>query len=81
MQVKPGHPTRTPLVRVVDLNVGESQEVELCDGKKATVKLLGTVAKRFDGNGRSDSFEDNHVMWQEEESGVVSETLLEEGSR
>ena len=34
-------PTRTPLVRVVDLNIGESQEVELCDGRKATVKLAG----------------------------------------
>ena len=29
-----------PLVRVVDLNLGEAQEVELCDGSIATVKLL-----------------------------------------
>lgn len=30
----------TPLVRVVDLNVGDSQDVELCDGKRVTVRLL-----------------------------------------
>ncbi len=30
----------TPLVRVVDLNVGDLREVELCDGSRATVKLL-----------------------------------------
>jgi hypothetical protein len=29
-----------PLVRVVDLNVGESADVTLCDGSRATVKLL-----------------------------------------
>jgi hypothetical protein len=32
--------TIEPLVRVVDLNVGESVEVDLCDGSKAVVKLL-----------------------------------------
>ncbi|MEQ8785936.1 MAG: PKD domain-containing protein [Pirellulaceae bacterium] len=32
--------TLEPLVRVVDLNLGESAEVTLCDGSKATVKLL-----------------------------------------
>ncbi len=31
--------TRTPLVRVVDLDVGEQQSVTLCDGSTATVKL------------------------------------------
>jgi murein DD-endopeptidase MepM/ murein hydrolase activator NlpD len=36
----PPHPSRTPLVRVVDLNIGETQEVQLCNGKRATVKLL-----------------------------------------
>ena len=46
MQVKPGYPTRTPLVRVVDLNVGESQEVELYNGKTATVKLLDVEESR-----------------------------------
>ncbi len=30
----------SPLVRVVDLNVGESQVVRLCNGKDVTVKLL-----------------------------------------
>ncbi|OGG55515.1 MAG: hypothetical protein A3F84_29715 [Candidatus Handelsmanbacteria bacterium RIFCSPLOWO2_12_FULL_64_10] len=39
-------PTRTPLVRSVDLDIGESQEVELCDGKKATVRLLGVEETR-----------------------------------
>ncbi len=33
-------PQIKPLVRVVDLKVGESQEVELCDGSRAMVKLL-----------------------------------------
>ncbi len=29
-----------PLVRVADLDLGESREVELCDGSKATVRVL-----------------------------------------
>ncbi|MFZ5830395.1 MAG: PKD domain-containing protein [Planctomycetota bacterium] len=33
-------PAIEPLVRVVDLALGESQEVTLCDGSRATVKLL-----------------------------------------
>jgi len=33
-------PTQMPLVRVVDVNVGESQAVTLHDGSKATVNLL-----------------------------------------
>ena len=33
-------PPRTPRVRVVDLRIGESQQVKLCDGKTVTVKLL-----------------------------------------
>jgi hypothetical protein len=37
---QPPTPTRTPLLRVVDLNKGQSQEVALCDGTRATVKLL-----------------------------------------
>jgi murein DD-endopeptidase MepM/ murein hydrolase activator NlpD len=37
---EPPQPTRTPLLRAVDLNVGGSQEIQLSDGKKATVKLL-----------------------------------------
>jgi len=37
---KPPAPTLTPPLQTVDLNVGESQEVTLADGKKVTVKLL-----------------------------------------
>ncbi len=33
-------PAVEPLVRTVDLNVGESREAALCDGSTATVKLL-----------------------------------------
>ena len=40
LHAAPPEPTRTPLVRVVDLNVGESAEVKLSNGTKATVKLL-----------------------------------------
>jgi murein DD-endopeptidase MepM/ murein hydrolase activator NlpD len=43
---QPPEPTRTPLVRVVDMNIGDSQEVTLCDGKKASVKLLGIEETR-----------------------------------
>jgi murein DD-endopeptidase MepM/ murein hydrolase activator NlpD/dienelactone hydrolase len=42
----PPRPSRVPLVRAVDLSVGESQSVALADGKKATVKLLGVVERR-----------------------------------
>ncbi len=31
---------RTPLVKALELNVGESQQVELCNGKRVQVKLL-----------------------------------------
>jgi murein DD-endopeptidase MepM/ murein hydrolase activator NlpD len=37
---EPPLPTKAPLVRVADLKVGESQDVELSNGKKVTVKLL-----------------------------------------
>ena len=44
LPAQPPEPTRTPLVRTVDLNVGEQQEVVLCDGSKATVSAsLGFV--------------------------------------
>ena len=33
-------PTRTPIVRAVDLDVNETQEIKLADGTRATVKLL-----------------------------------------
>ena len=36
----PPEPSRTPLLRAVDLNVGESQQVMLADGSTARVKLL-----------------------------------------
>ena len=39
-------PSIKPLVRVVDLNVGDSVEVELCDGSRAVVKLLGLKEHR-----------------------------------
>ena len=42
----PPEPNRTPRVRVVDLDVGESCEVELCDGSKARVKLLAVEESR-----------------------------------
>jgi len=39
-------PTIVPLVRVVDLSRGESQEVELCSGRKARVTLLDVKETR-----------------------------------
>ncbi|HIQ21547.1 MAG TPA: hypothetical protein EYH34_09990 [Planctomycetes bacterium] len=36
----PSKPTRVPLVRTTDMDVGQTCEVELCDGSRATVKLL-----------------------------------------
>ncbi|MGA2617852.1 MAG: PKD domain-containing protein [Thermoguttaceae bacterium] len=39
-QAGPPKPTLEPLVRVVDLRLGQSQEVQLADGKRATVRLL-----------------------------------------
>ena len=41
-------PTITPLVRFVDLNVGDAQEVELSGGKKVKVKLLDLKEVRDD---------------------------------
>src|SRR5262249_14233733 len=40
LPAEPPKPTRTPIVRAVDLNIGDSQEVPLAGGKKATVKLV-----------------------------------------
>ncbi|NLS97130.1 MAG: PKD domain-containing protein [Planctomycetaceae bacterium] len=40
-----------PLLRTIDLNVGESQTVELCDGSSATVKLLALNESRDDIRG------------------------------
>lgn len=44
----PVTPGLEPLVRVVDVNVGEAAAIELCDGSKATVKLLGLEESRDD---------------------------------
>ncbi len=40
LSAQPPQPTRTSLVRALDLNVGEAQEVELAGGQKVLVKLL-----------------------------------------
>jgi len=40
LAAQPPEPTRTPLVRVVDLALMESTQVELCNGEKVSVKLL-----------------------------------------
>lgn len=45
---EPPQPTLQPLVRTVDLNIGEASEIELCDGKKAKVKLLDLQEIRDD---------------------------------
>ena len=41
-------PTQTPLLRTVDLNIGESQTIKLHDGSEATVKLLDLKETRDD---------------------------------
>jgi len=49
-QVRAGSPPPKlkPLVRIVDLNVGESVAVKLCDGSQATVKMLDLKERRDD---------------------------------
>jgi len=42
----PPEPTRQPLGRVADLNVGESQEIRLANGSKATVRLVDVSVQR-----------------------------------
>ncbi|QDU21778.1 putative peptidase [Urbifossiella limnaea] len=44
-------PTVTPLMRTADLNLGESQEVELATGQKAVVKLLDLKETRDEIRG------------------------------
>jgi dienelactone hydrolase len=39
-------PTRRPLLRAVDLSLGESRTMQLSDGKTATVKLIGVDERR-----------------------------------
>ncbi len=46
--VEPPLPTKAPLVRSVDLNVGGTAAVELCNGKKVTVKLIEVKETRDD---------------------------------
>ena len=41
-------PKLKPLVAVADLNVGQSQTVDLCDGSQAMVKLLALKETRDD---------------------------------
>src|SRR5260370_480145 len=43
---EPAGPFRAPLVRVVDMNRGESQRVALAGGKEVTVKLLNLIETR-----------------------------------
>src|SRR5262245_53051552 len=42
----PPQPTRTPLLRAVDLDIGESQWVELSDGTSVQIKLLALDERR-----------------------------------
>jgi murein DD-endopeptidase MepM/ murein hydrolase activator NlpD len=44
----PPAPTLVPLVRTIDLKIGEEQEVELVNGKKVAVKLLDVRETRDD---------------------------------
>jgi len=42
----PPKPTLEPLLRTVDLRIGQSQEVQLADGKKVSIKLVGLEETR-----------------------------------
>jgi murein DD-endopeptidase MepM/ murein hydrolase activator NlpD len=46
LKAGPPPPARSPLVRAVDLSVGETAKVELADGSSATVKLTGVDERR-----------------------------------
>ena len=48
LQAEPPKPTLTAPMRTIDLNVGETQQVELSDGKKVSVKLLDVRETRDD---------------------------------
>src|ERR1700722_550092 len=48
LQAEPPKPTLTAPMRTIDLNVGETQQVELSDGKKVSVKLLDLRETRDD---------------------------------
>jgi murein DD-endopeptidase MepM/ murein hydrolase activator NlpD len=51
VHAQPPLPTKPPLVRVADLKVGESQEIELHNRKKVTVKLVDLQETRDDIRG------------------------------
>ena len=42
----PPEPTRQPIRRVADLNIGETQELQLANGAKATVRLVDVSVQR-----------------------------------
>ena len=46
LNAAPPEPTRQPLGRVADLNIGESQDIRLVNGAKATVRLLDVTVQR-----------------------------------
>ncbi len=46
LRAEPPKPTLTSPMRTIDLNVGQTQQVELSDGKKVTVKLLDLTEER-----------------------------------
>jgi murein DD-endopeptidase MepM/ murein hydrolase activator NlpD len=48
LPAQPPAPTLTPVVRTIDLNIGETQTVELANGKKVVVKLLALRETRDD---------------------------------
>src|SRR5438445_8642169 len=46
LRAEPPEPTLTPPMRTVDLNVGESGEVTLANGKKVAVRLVDLQESR-----------------------------------
>jgi murein DD-endopeptidase MepM/ murein hydrolase activator NlpD len=51
LSAQPPQPTLTPLLRTLDLNLGQTQQVELADGKKVAVKLLDLREQRDELRG------------------------------
>ena len=43
---KPSAAPQQPLVRVVDMNVGETTQLELCNGQRVEVELLKLLERR-----------------------------------
>jgi murein DD-endopeptidase MepM/ murein hydrolase activator NlpD len=48
LQAEPPQPTLTPIMRTLDLNVGDAQDVELANGRKVAVKLIDLKEARDD---------------------------------